>query len=125
MNDKTKKILYWIATVLIVLPMGLGGVMEVMGGADMLKDLAHLGYPAYFATMLGIWKLLSVPTLLAPGLARLKEWAYAGIVIDLIAASYSHASVGDGPDKFMVPLVLLGIAMASWALRPEGRKLVG
>ena len=54
---------------------------------------------------------------------RRKEWAYAGMFFDLSGASASHASVGDPVAKIVTPLIILGIVMASWALRPESRKL--
>jgi hypothetical protein len=54
-----------------------------------------LGYPVYFLTILGVWKVLSAPALLAPRLPRLKEWAYAGIFFDLTGAAASHAFSGD------------------------------
>jgi hypothetical protein len=61
--------------------------------------------------------------ILAPRLPRLKEWAYAGIAFDLIGAAFSHAAMGEPVAKVIVPLVLLGIAAASWALRPASRIL--
>jgi hypothetical protein len=59
--------------------------------------------------------------LLAPRLPRLKEWAYAGIFFDLTGAAASHAISGDSPGNIATPLVLLLIAAASWALRPQSR----
>jgi hypothetical protein len=61
--------------------------------------------------------------ILAPRLPHLKEWAYAGIAFDLTGAAFSHVAMGDPAEKVIVPLVLLGIAAASWALRPASRML--
>jgi hypothetical protein len=58
-----------------------------------------------------------------PGFPRLKEWAYAGMFFDLTGASASHAAVGDPVAKILTPLVILGIVIASWWLRPDSRKL--
>ena len=52
--------------------------------------LGALGYPAYFLVILGVWKLLGVVAIAAPGLPRLKEWAYAGFSFDLSGAFVSH-----------------------------------
>jgi DoxX-like family len=60
---------------------------------------------------------------MSPGLPRLKEWAYAGVVFDLSGAAASHAFVGDPPGKVAVPLVLLTFAALSWALRPATRRM--
>jgi len=46
--------------------------------------------------ILGTWKLLGAIAIAAPGLPRVKEWAYAGFVFDLTAAAVSRAAVGDG-----------------------------
>jgi hypothetical protein len=85
--------------------------------------MAELGYPAYFVTILGTWKVLGAFSILAPRLPRLKEWAYAGIAFDLTGAAFSHAAMDHPAVKLIVPLVLLGIAAASWALRPPSRML--
>ena len=60
--------------------------------------MSHLGYPAYFAVLLGVWKVLGGLAILAPRLPRLKEWAYAGMFFDLSGAAISHGSVGDTAD---------------------------
>jgi hypothetical protein len=52
-----------------------------------------------------------------------KEWAYAGFAFDLTAAAISHAAVGDSTGDIVAPLVFLALVVASWALRPESRRL--
>jgi hypothetical protein len=62
---------------------------------------------------------------LVPGFARLKEWAYAGMIFDLAGAAAAHVATGDDVRHIVTPLVLAVLVVASWALRPEGRKLQG
>ena len=62
-------------------------------------------------------------TLLAPGLWLVKEWAYAGIFIDLSGAVVASAANAGGALHVIAPIVLIGILAASWALRPESRRL--
>jgi DoxX-like family len=120
----SRKIAYWTTTGLLTFALtGSAIFMELAHAPRMVATLAHLGYPLYLATLLGTWKLLGVAALLAPRAPRLKEWAYAGIAFDFTGALFSHLHVGDGPDKLAPPLVLLGLAIASWALRPESRRL--
>jgi DoxX-like family len=114
---------YWITTGLAALAFAFGGVADLAGFPEVAAGMAHLGYPAYFTGLLGLWKVLGAGAILAPGTARLKEWAYAGMVFDLTGAAYSHASSGDPAGKILTPLVLLGLVVASWALRPEARAL--
>jgi uncharacterized membrane protein YphA (DoxX/SURF4 family) len=120
---KMRKVAYWVTTGLTGFVFLFGGVVDAMQTPDVVKGLGHLGYPAYFATILGIWKVLGALVVLAPRLPRLKEWAYAGMIIDVTAAAASHATVGDPALNVVVPLVIAGIVMASWALRPPSRVL--
>jgi uncharacterized membrane protein YphA (DoxX/SURF4 family) len=114
---------YWIATGILCLVMAFGGVMDAINTAEVREIFAGLGYPAYFAHMLGIAKLLGVAAVLAPGFPRLKEWAYAGFTFDLIAAAISHAAVGDPVAPIALPLAFLIPLAASYAWRPPGRRL--
>lgn len=120
-----QKMIYWITTGLIAFVYGLGGYIDLNLSEDMKVEVSKLGYPLYFFSILGIWKLGAAVALLAPGLPRLKEWAYAGLLFNLTSASASHAFVGDPLDKVLPPLVILLIAITSWATRPADRKLAG
>jgi hypothetical protein len=93
---------------------------------------AHLGYPIYLATILGIWKVPFAMVLFLPGLQRLKEWAYAGAVFNYTGAAASHFFAGVGSSvvwsNFLGPgvggpAVFAVITIASWALRPPARRL--
>src|SRR5262245_65309325 len=53
-----------------------------------------LGFPLYFTRLLGVWKILGGLAILAPGFPRLKEWAYAGMLFDLIGGSVASAAMG-------------------------------
>jgi uncharacterized membrane protein YphA (DoxX/SURF4 family) len=116
---------YWIATGLIAVAMLSGGVGDLVRPPPVLEGMTHLGYPPYFMLILGAWKVLGGGVILAPRLPRVKEWAYAGILFDLTGATASHFAVGDDVRHIVTPLVLAGIAMASWALRPDSRRLAG
>jgi hypothetical protein len=85
--------------------------------------MAHLGYPRYFLTILGTWKILGAIVVCAPRLPRLKEWAYAGMIFDLTGAAASRAFMGDGAPMVVVPLAIAAVVLASWSLRPSSRRL--
>lgn len=118
-----QRVTYWATTGLVAFAFLSGGVMDLARGPAVVAGMQALGYPAYVATILGAWKLLGAAAILAPRFPRLKEWAYAGILFDLTGAAASHAFAGDPAGKIVTPLVLLGLAAASWALRPEARRL--
>jgi uncharacterized membrane protein YphA (DoxX/SURF4 family) len=124
---KAKNVAYWITTVLVAFFIGSGGVAQVARVPGTVNGFVHiLHYPAYFVTILGVWKVLGVIAILVPRFPRLKEWAYAGIFFDLTGAAASNASVGVyGAYAFhiLAPLIIAGIAVASWALRPPSRRI--
>ncbi|MGC1872815.1 MAG: DoxX family protein [Acidobacteriaceae bacterium] len=124
---KSKNIAYWITTILVALPIGSGGVMQVLRVPATVDGFVHiLHYPAYFVTILGVWKVLGAIAILVPRFPLLKEWAYAGIIFDLTGAVASNAAVGGyGAYGFhiLAPLIIAGFAVASWALRPPSRRI--
>lgn len=121
---KSRPIAYWTTTILVAFFM-TGGVAQLMQyRANPHGVVPELGYPMYFFAILGVWKILGAITILVPGFSRLKEWAYAGIFFDLTGAAVSCAAVGGyGAYGFHViaPLIIAGLTMASWALRPPNR----
>lgn len=121
---KYRNVGYWVATGLVALAFAFGGAMDLAQPPAVLEGMAHLGYPAYLATLLGVWKVLGAVAVVVPGFPRIKEWAYAGMFFDLTGAAVSHAASGDPPGNVLTPLILLAIVGASYALRPESRRLV-
>jgi uncharacterized membrane protein YphA (DoxX/SURF4 family) len=91
-TTRTKRALYWASTGFAALALAAIGAADLTRVPDVIAGLAHLGYPAYFATIIGVWKLLAVATILAPGLPRLKEWAYAGCSSSLAALRHRTRS---------------------------------
>ncbi len=116
-------IAYWIATGLASAAFAISGVANLLRVPHIAHDMLHLGYPDYFMSILGTWKILAAITVLVPGFARLKEWAYAGMIFDLTGAAFSRAATHDGLLMVTVPLLIAGVVMTSWALRSESRRL--
>ena len=122
---KGKMIAYWICTVVIALCIGSGGAAQALRAPQTIEGMTALGYPVHFIVLLGVWKVLGSLALLAPGLRLVKEWAYAGIFIDLSGAAVASAANAGGAFHVLAPTVLIGFLAASWALRPESRRLPG
>lgn len=120
-----KTIAFWITTLFGPASFVIGGFFFITHGEHQIAVLERLGYPAYVATLLGIWKLAGAIAIVIPRFPRLKEWAYAGFFFELTGAAASHAFSGDGFSLTVQPLVFLALVIASWALRPPSRKLGG
>ena len=112
------KALYWACTGLLAATLTGIGLANLLRVPAIIDGLTHLGFPPYVATILGIWQVLGSAAIVAPGLPRLKEWAYAGMFFTLSGAAISHGVSGDPVAKLLVPLVLLAMVMASRALQP-------
>jgi len=121
-TGRTRTLTYWIATVILTVECVVGGVMASLRMQPFLGILEHLGYPTYLMSILGAWYFLAGLTLVAPGLPRLKEWAYAGLIINYTGAVVSHLAVGDDAGVVIAPIVFALLALTSWALRPSPRR---
>jgi uncharacterized membrane protein YphA (DoxX/SURF4 family) len=124
-TTRGKKALYWLTTVLTVLALCAMGVANLSRAPAMVEGLGHLGYPPYLATLLGGWKLLAAVAIAVPRFPRLQEWAYAGLFFTFTGAAVSHLTAGDAIGHAIAPLVVLGLAMTSWWLRPSRGAAVG
>jgi uncharacterized membrane protein YphA (DoxX/SURF4 family) len=111
---------YRISTVLIISECVTGGVLDLFRKPPFYPVMIDLGYPPYFATILGTAKLLAAAALLTPGVPRLKEWAYAGILINMTGACASHLAAGDPITSIIAPATFAVTALTSWRLHPTG-----
>jgi len=119
---KAKQVAYWATTGVLVFCM-TGGFFELLSLKLTVDGIIRLGYPAYIIPALGLGKVLAILAILWPRTARLKEWAYAGVAFNMLGATVSHVANHDPAWSIVVCLVVLAISMASWALRPQSRRL--
>ncbi len=120
---KRAKIIYWIFTIWMSLGMVSTAIVQLIGRKEETEMIQNLGYPLYFMTLLGVWKILGVIVVLAPKLPLLKEWAYAGFFFAMTGAAYSHIVSGHSFTEIFPSLLLLALTFLSWYLRPPGRKI--
>lgn len=121
--SKANKIIYWIATIWLSLGMISTAVVQLLKTKDEVSLMTQLGYPIYFLTLLGVWKILGVIAVLIPKSPLLKEWAYAGFFFAMSGAIFSHLVIKDGAITLFGPTLLLILTVASWYFRPAGRKI--
>ena len=121
---KASKIIYWIATLWLALGMTSTGIVQFIKMKEEVYLFNRLGYPLYFLTILGIWKVLGVIAVLIPKFPLLKEWAYAGFFFVMSGAIFSHVAMNDGIIEIFPSLLLLILTTVSWYFRPLGRKII-
>jgi hypothetical protein len=111
---KRIKLYYWIFTGLFAAFMLSSTIPNIMLNKQSIEMIGGImGYPNYFIRFIGIAKLLGIIAILVPGFPRLKEWAYAGLLFDLIGAVYSmFATMPPSVDwlVMLIPFVLFALS---------------
>jgi len=115
------KNLYLLTTGIIVILVGLfSGVVDILQTQGVISASQELGYPLYFFSLLGIFKILGAIALVLPKkFESIKLVAYSGFAFDFIFASFSHFSIGDSFTKILTPLVFLIILAISYKLKDK------
>lgn len=124
---KRNNIIYWVSTIWLALGMLSTGAVQLFKGktgAGGVDSITQLGYPVYFLTILGVWKILGVVAVLIPKFPLLKEWAYAGFFFAMTGAVFSHVAYGNPVTEMFPSLLLVMLMLISWYFRPANRKIV-
>lgn len=116
-----RRVIYWGSTALACLAL-LGSLSYLSGSEQVVSGFAKAGYPQHLRIVLGIAKPVAAIVLLLPGLALLKEWAYAGVTFALVMATIS-SWLTEGGAKWVLPLALLGLVAVSYFTRPPSRRI--
>ncbi|MES2389079.1 MAG: DoxX family protein [Bacteroidota bacterium] len=118
---KKTNILYWVFTGLFAFFMFGSAVPDVLMMDLAVKGFADIGLTSALVPFLGIAKTLGVIAILVPGFPRIKEWAYAGLMFDLIGAVYLIAAIGKFSDALGV-FIPMAIGVASYIYYHKKRK---
>jgi len=122
--SKRNKIIYRIATVWLSLGMLSSGIVQLLNIKSETDFILQLGYPVYFLTILGIWKILGVVAVLIPNFPLVKEWAYAGFFFTMTGALYSQIAMGNAFGEICPPILLIVLTVVSWYFRQADRKVI-
>ena len=122
--EKRKLIWYWIITAVLSFCIFSGGLAQALQVKGVVQGFKPLGYPNYFISIIGVWKVLGIIAILIPGFKLLKEWAYAGVFFTMTGAVVSHIASNDVSVQIIASVVLAVFAVLSWYLRPADRRIV-
>jgi len=122
--EKSKLIWYWIITAVLSFFIFSGGLAQALQVKGVVQGFKPLGYPTYFISLIGIWKMLGIIAILIPNFKLLKEWAYAGLFFTMTGAVISHIASHNVSLQIIAPVVLAVFTVLSWYLRPANRKIV-
>jgi len=115
-QSKARNVTGWILVVLLAAAFGLASLGKLSGAAT--EMFAGWGYPAWFATLIGVVELAGGIGLLIPRTTRL---AILGLTVVMLGAAYTHLAHQEGL-QLLRPLIFLGALWAAWFLR-GGRRL--
>ncbi len=111
---KKYKIMFWVATSLIFITQVVLELVAYFNGAA-VSGIVSFGYPAYFAVMLVVAKVLGGIALIIPNIPKtIKEWAYAGFTFDFIAAFISMWVVTGFTVYLLFPVIALIVLFVSY-----------
>ncbi|MBN8877144.1 MAG: DoxX family protein [Sphingobacteriales bacterium] len=121
---KRNKIIYWVSTIWLALGMASTGIVQLFRVKEDVDFIIQMGYPDYFLTIIGTWKILGAIAVLIPKFTLLKEWAYAGFFFIMSGAVFSHIATGNSMNEIFPAVLLLALTVISWYFRPANRKII-
>jgi hypothetical protein len=114
---KRTNIFYWITTGLFAFVMFSSAIPNALVTDAAVQGFGQMHMPAYLLAFLGIAKILGVTAILIQGnFPRIREWAYAGLIFDLIGAIWSIAASGVSIAMWSPMLLFVALGFASYAL---------
>ena len=120
---KKTNLLYWIFTGLFSAFMIMSAVPDILMMDLAVKGFGEMGLPPCLVPFVGVAKALGVMAILVPGFPRLREWAYAGLIIDLVGAIYLIICCGKSPENWVPVFIPLIIGFLSYAFYHKRLKL--
>ncbi|RYG53143.1 MAG: DoxX family protein [Chitinophagaceae bacterium] len=111
---KKIKVLYWVFTGLFAFLMLGSAIPNIISDPVSIEGFRKMNMPSYIIPFVGVAKALGVIAILIPGYPRLKEWAYAGLVFDLLGAAWCIFASGQPVTSWAFMPIPLGLAALSY-----------
>ena len=117
---KIQTIIYWVATVGICAIMLYSAQMYLRNTEMVQGFFESLNYPTYVVIPLAILKICAITMVLWRGIPWLTEWAYAGIIFDVVLAALAHYNAGQ---DITLTLTAIVFALVSYFLGKQVRPM--
>ena len=114
-TSKVRTIIGWVLAILLALGFFAAAAGKLRGAATPM--FVHWGYPAWFATFIGVLELVGGIGLLIPKTTR---YAVLGLTMIMIGAAYTHLANHEGL-QVLRPAIFLATLWAVWWLRRNPR----
>ena len=113
--SKKTNILYWTFTGLFAAFMAMSAIPDIAVMQLAVDGFKEIGLTKALVPFVGVAKALGVIAILVPGFPRLKEWAYAGLIFDIIGAMYLIICSGKSAENWAPVLLPLALGFLSYA----------
>ncbi len=110
-RSKGRTVISWALLALLAAAFTLSSLGKLTGAATQM--FADWGYPAWFATLIGVLELAGGVGLLIPRTTRL---AILVLTVVMFGAAYTHLASGEGI-QVIRPFVFLAAMWGAWFLR--------
>ena len=114
--NRTTKLIYWAATILLAVQLIGTGVGDVMLADQIVENIVHVGFPVSLIPFLGVLKIAGGLTLLFVKDVHLRVAAYAGVVFYGLGAMYAHVGINDPIATAIPALLMVIVTLASYFL---------
>ena len=111
--SRVRTIISWVLVVLLALGYLAAAAGKLTGAANQM--FTHWGYPAWFATLIGVLELAGAIGLLIPQTTR---YAVLGLTVIMFGAAYTHLANHEGL-QVLRPVIFLAILWTVWWLRRD------
>lgn len=113
--SKISTIISWMLAILLAFAYLAAAVGKLTGAFT--QAFVHWGYPAWFATLIGVLELAGAIGLLIP---KTLHYAVLGLTVIMLGAVYTHLANHEGL-QVLQPVIFLALLWVVWGLRRVAR----
>lgn len=109
-----KNIVLWVISILLAVMFVMSGSGKLINPAQFGAAFVNWGYPAWFATVIGIVEVVAGILLLMP---RVAFYAAGALAVVMAGAAFTHLKTAGEAPRAAVPVVLLILSVVVALMR--------